>query len=122
MTPLFDGELDLSERLLFWEAPYQVWIEYFANRIWAVRRGKWKLMQSHITEPLELYDLENDPAEINNVADKHPQIVKELQQAFKEWFKDVYSDCPYDIQDFIKRLKDKGLVTKESTEEIKEGY
>ena len=62
-----------------------------------VRKGKWKLMlpnrkycygyvKDRGTKGVELYDLETDVGEKNNVADKNPEIVAELQalaKAFK---------------------------------------
>jgi arylsulfatase A-like enzyme len=48
----------------------------------AIRKGNWKLVRYKVLTPnmttTELYDLDNDPAENNNLADKHPEIVKEL--------------------------------------------
>ncbi|MEM9675736.1 MAG: sulfatase-like hydrolase/transferase [Bacteroidota bacterium] len=44
----------------------------------AFRRGNWKLRNS-----VELYDLSTDIGEKNNVANAHPEKVKELQQAFE---------------------------------------
>lgn len=71
---------------------------YLGWDLQAVRRGKWKLhlphAYRHIEEPgrggqpgqykrrdigLSLYDLENDIGEKENVADKYPDMVKELQ-------------------------------------------
>ncbi len=45
----------------------------------AFRRGKWKLFNNE-----ELYDLASDLSEQHNVADKHPDKLKELQQAFQQ--------------------------------------
>jgi hypothetical protein len=60
----------------------------------AIRKGKWKLLTipgsggwsfPNIKKdleglpPVQLYDMENDPAEKNNLFDKHPDVVKELQ-------------------------------------------
>jgi len=54
----------------------------------AVRMGKWKGVRLQVKEnphtPLELYDLSNDMAERHNVADQHPDIVAQLQQAMDE--------------------------------------
>jgi arylsulfatase A-like enzyme len=45
----------------------------------AIRRGDWKLVRM-ATYPgkTELYNLADDPGEKNNVADRHPEIVREL--------------------------------------------
>jgi arylsulfatase A-like enzyme len=50
----------------------------------AIRKGKWKGIRRDLKNnpenPLELYDLEKDTAELINVADKHPDVVRELSQ------------------------------------------
>jgi arylsulfatase A len=50
----------------------------------AVRKGNWKLVKYNVRNPektsVELYDLSKDIGEENNVADKHQDLVYELQQ------------------------------------------
>ena len=52
-----------------------------------VREGQWKLC--HPTRKnggdLELFDIVADPAESNNIADKHPDIVKTLSTKVETW-------------------------------------
>ena len=86
----------------------QTYALYFLGELQAVRRGKWKLHFPHRyrtlagREPgrdgmpvkyefgdvgLELFDLSTDPGETKDVADAHPEIVKQLQadgQRFRE--------------------------------------
>ena len=49
----------------------------------AVRDGSWKLVQSG--KKSELFNLENDISEKNNLADKHPDQVTRLTKLLKAW-------------------------------------
>eukprot|EP00913_Durusdinium_trenchii_P028464 g26692.t1 len=70
------------ERTLFWDY----------RRKSAVRRGRWKLVvdERGLKGQPGLFDLKQDPAEQTNVAGQHPDRVKELQAALREWKKDEY--------------------------------
>jgi arylsulfatase B len=51
----------------------------------AVREGKWKLVwRTLLPSALELYNLEQDPSEQNNVAAANPEIVVQLQNRINE--------------------------------------
>ncbi len=54
----------------------------------AVRKGKWKAVRLNILEdpdaPLEIYDLETDVSESNNIADQHPEVVREMEAIMRE--------------------------------------
>jgi len=71
------------------KSPHQAFYYYQIDQLQAVRSGKWKL---HLplkqkkrnwgkpvpNSPLQLYNLDDDISEKNNVADKHPDVVKRL--------------------------------------------
>jgi arylsulfatase A-like enzyme len=52
----------------------------------AIRSGDWKFFCSIDGESTELYDLESDPLESENVAHTHPVIVEELREKALLWF------------------------------------
>ena len=56
---------------------------YQGKTIDAVIRGEWKLLQNSPFEPLELYNLKNDPAEATNLARKHGGKFNELSKALR---------------------------------------
>lgn len=65
---------------LYWEFP-----SYKGQQ--AVRMGKWKGIRKNIFEEnmdIELYDLDKDIMEENNVADKYPEVVKKIKQVMKD--------------------------------------
>jgi arylsulfatase A-like enzyme len=49
----------------------------------AVRVGDWKLVSRG--GALELYDLESDIGETNNLADANPQIFERLKKTYADW-------------------------------------
>jgi len=51
----------------------------------AIRSGKWKLLVNYQRDNVELYDMEKDKYETNNVAESHPQVVKELKAKLVTW-------------------------------------
>ncbi len=80
------------------ESPREVHYYFQINELQAVRKGKWKLHFPHgyehvaqagingargktemLTIELSLFDLDNDPAELNNVASSYPEVVDELK-------------------------------------------
>jgi arylsulfatase len=85
------------------ESPQEAYFFYYrVNELFGVRYGKWKLYFPHKyrtmngQEPgkdglpgeykmidlaeIELYNLESDPSETNNVAAKNPKVVEKIQQ------------------------------------------
>jgi arylsulfatase A-like enzyme len=75
MLPILQGR---SRRRgpLFWE--------HEGNR--AVRDGKWKLVARH-PDAWELYDMEADRTETNDLAHNFPVMVKDLSQMYEAWAK-----------------------------------
>ncbi len=56
----------------------------------AVRKGNWKLVHQFWMDRPYLYNLADDIGEQHDVAEKHPDIVAELQAAHKEWLLRCY--------------------------------
>ena len=60
-----------------------IYFEHEGNR--AIRRGKWKLVAATNKGPWELYDLEADRTEIDNLAGKFPNLVKQMTAMWQSW-------------------------------------
>lgn len=87
LVPVLTGATDVVNRgePLFWE--------WAGNR--AVLDGKWKYVASDPNYGEELYNLEDDRAENNNLAAEHPEIVARLKAQFVAWAQKNHVRYPY---------------------------
>ena len=100
----FDGR-NIMPMLEGRESPERTIYYYRGEHLRAVRKGKWKLHFSYFDHPGReysfdynkwktaekplLYDLEVDPSERFDLADEHPEIVKELTTVAKNYKKEI---------------------------------
>ncbi|MBU2870409.1 arylsulfatase [Colwellia sp. E2M01] len=58
----------------------------------AVRFSKYKLVKNEQKQgTLELFDIENDPFELNDVSETYPDITKKLNLYLNDWYKNIFS-------------------------------
>ncbi len=77
--PTLLGETQQKHKFLYWEFPA-------SGGQQAIRMGKWKAIRRNIFKNnmgIELYNLEEDIQELNNVADNYPEIVAKIEALFK---------------------------------------
>ena len=80
--PVLTGERPNSREFLNWEFhKYGTGDDNFRQ---AVRMGNMKGIRYGVNSKTELYNLEMDISETNNIADQHPELVKKMEQIFKE--------------------------------------
>lgn len=94
LSPLLLAKGAIPERPLFWAS-----LSNQGNRSEALREGPWKLVVQHpkatpgtFENPrIELYRLDLDPGETNDLAETHPEVVKRLRKQWQAWFDDTRS-------------------------------
>jgi len=105
LLPILTGRDQLQERALFWHFPiYLEAYKYgqsetrdpqFRTRPGtAMRFGKWKLHYYFEDNDVELYDLENDISEKNELSKSFPEKKEELLGMMKEWWKLTSAPIP----------------------------
>ncbi len=79
ISDIWFGESRERGKPLFWRASS-------GGATPVMREGKWKLhLGGRRGSALELYDVSVDPAESRNVAEKHPDVVADLEKKLKAW-------------------------------------
>ncbi|MBS3771716.1 MAG: sulfatase-like hydrolase/transferase, partial [Bacteroidales bacterium] len=77
--PFLTGEQSVPEaRTMYWKT----------GSAYAVREGRWKLLVHRSTDKAELFDLENDFREENDLSEERPEKVKHLMDLLEEFKED----------------------------------
>ena len=74
LYPVFEGKKRQGHQAIYWE--------HEGNQ--AIRMANWKLVKRHGTE-WELYDIDNDRTELNNLAGKEPARVAKMSANWEAW-------------------------------------
>jgi arylsulfatase len=75
LVPVFESGTRSGHAWMFWEQ--------YGNR--AVRRGKWKAVKAAESRAWELYDLQADRTETNDLVRQHPDLLAEMTEAWDHW-------------------------------------
>jgi len=79
-STLFGKQNQKSHAYLYWEFP-----SYGGQQ--ALRMGNWKAVRQNIFKKgiqTELYNLETDPSESNDLSSEHPALLKEMAKLMQE--------------------------------------
>ena len=105
MTAEYDGEVltetligkseESRKKAIFYRRPPDR--KYFyksTNPDLAIRKGDWKLLCDFDGSNAELYKIPEDHGEKNNLAEQHPELVKELKAEVMAWHEYMPKDNP----------------------------
>jgi arylsulfatase A-like enzyme len=85
---LNDDPQQMPERVLYWEFGKQAGDPnsgIVGEVFQAARRGPWKAVRYGIDAPVELYRIDNDPGEEDELSGQHPDIHQEFVSLFEEY-------------------------------------
>ena len=75
LAPAFNGKNIDREEPIYWE--------HEGNR--AMREGKWKLVAKGANGPWELYDIDADRTELNNLSEAEPKRLADMAERWEAW-------------------------------------
>lgn len=94
LIPLLTGKAKLKREALYFHYPNYAF--HKKNRLGAaIRKGPHKLIHFFDDDTVELYDLENDLGEKNDLSKSKSELAGELKKELGEWLKESGAKMPY---------------------------
>ncbi len=90
MSKAWFGQSQARTKPLLWEWRFRIFGEPFhRSPVLAIREGEWKLLMNPDRSRMELYNIQRDPIQLDNIADKHPDVVARLSKTLLAWQKSL---------------------------------
>lgn len=90
LSDVFLGHSRARVTPLFWEWRFRIAGEpYHHSPMLSIREGDWKLLLNPDRSRVELYEIKKDLTQLNNVAEKHPEIVARMSETILAWQKEL---------------------------------
>lgn len=95
---LIDRDASLERNTLYFHYPH-----YYRTTtpVSAIREGKWKLLEYFEDGRLELYNLQSDLGEMENLAQSRPRLAQRLREKLDTWRKRVDAQLPESNPNFV---------------------
>ena len=86
MSSALLGKPKDRQKPLMWEWRFRIFGDMVhKSPMLAIRDGNWKLLMNTDRSRIELYDIVNDPTELDNVADQYKSLVNKLSRQLLKW-------------------------------------
>ncbi len=92
LVPLLQGNDHLERDALFWHYPHYHGSKWTPGS--AVRSSEWKLIEFFEENKIELYNLNEDIGESNDLALEYPAKAKELKKILDDWRTELGAKIP----------------------------
>jgi arylsulfatase A-like enzyme len=101
LKPLLHGKKETMDReALYFHYPHYHHINSMGPS-GAIRMGKYKLIEVFETGKIELYNLEDDIGEQNDLVEKRPKVKERLLNSLRQWQKESGADLPEINPDYL---------------------
>jgi arylsulfatase A len=91
LVPILSQKGSLSREAIYWHFPhYRGDVVPYS----IIRKGEWKLIKRYEGKTFELFNLESDIGEKNDLSEQMPQKVKELDTLLNHWLKTTHAKLP----------------------------
>ena len=102
LVPVLKETGSLRREAIFWHFPhYRGEVVPYS----IIRKGDWKLIKRYDGQRFELYNLKEDLSEKNDLSEKRPDKVKDLDDELNAWLKDTRAKLPRENPDYEPDLK-----------------
>jgi len=96
ILPLLKRSGKFRRDAIFWHYPHY----HHSRPAGAIRQGDWKLIEFYEDGRVELYNLQDDIGEKNDLAKRMPKKAAELRSKFAAWRKSVGAKMPWPNPDY----------------------